>query len=213
LQYQDGDGIEMLSRLKQSHCTVPILLISGYDGRVLESARRIGEAHQLRIAGTLTKPLHVHDLGQILEVYREPEQEEWADELRSAIEAGQFAVYYAAKSHHREWCVSGFEALVRWVHPTRGIIGPDSFIPLAETTGLIIPLTDYVLRQAITDCASWSSIGFELSVAVNIAATVLTAGSRLRHRAAHGRSPCPRLACYLSTTRDRTLRPRGCLIA
>jgi EAL domain-containing protein (putative c-di-GMP-specific phosphodiesterase class I) len=181
LQYQDGDGIEMLSRLKQCGCTIPILLISGYDDRVLETARRIGETHRLRIAGTFSKPLHVQDLARVLDAHREPEENEWADELRAAIDHDQLGVYYQPKVNIASGRVIGFEALVRWVHPTRGIIGPDRFIPLAETTGLILPLTNDVLHRAIVDCVSWNAAGFDLSVAVNIAAPVLAVDDLLEN--------------------------------
>jgi EAL domain-containing protein (putative c-di-GMP-specific phosphodiesterase class I) len=59
----------------------------------------------------------------------------------------------------------GFEALVRWRHPTRGLIPPDQFIPLAEETGLIVPLGEFVLRCACVDAAGWPS---DLTVAVNL---------------------------------------------
>ena len=67
-------------------------------------------------------------------------------------------------------CV-GFEALVRWQHPTRGMVPPDSFISLAEGTGLIEPLTRYVLGMALEQCAAWRAAGHEdLPVAVNVSA-------------------------------------------
>jgi EAL domain-containing protein (putative c-di-GMP-specific phosphodiesterase class I) len=60
------------------------------------------------------------------------------------------------------------EALVRWQHPRHGLMMPDEFIPLAEHTGLIKPLTQYVLHQALRQCRTWHQAGLELSVAVNL---------------------------------------------
>ena len=62
----------------------------------------------------------------------------------------------------------GAEALVRWSHPERGFIGPDEFIPVAEHSGLITPLTFSVLRQSLDACASWRRAGRPLGIAVNI---------------------------------------------
>ena len=69
--------------------------------------------------------------------------------------------------------VLGVEALVRWQHPEHGLLGPDEFIPLAETTGLIRPLTSYVLDIALRDCRAWLDAGHDLSVAVNVSARCL----------------------------------------
>ena len=62
------------------------------------------------------------------------------------------------------------EALVRWQHPVRGLVPPDDFIPLAERTGLISPLTHYVLDEALRQCHQWRDAGHQLSVAVNVSA-------------------------------------------
>ena len=86
-------------------------------------------------------------------------------DLRDAIALCQLEVHYQpfvdAVSGERR----GFEALVRWRHPTRGLIPPDQFIALAEETGLIVPLGEFVLRRACADAASWPS---DLMVAVNL---------------------------------------------
>jgi EAL domain-containing protein (putative c-di-GMP-specific phosphodiesterase class I) len=68
----------------------------------------------------------------------------------------------------------GVEALVRWRHPTKGLIPPDRFIPLAESTGLIVPLGDWVLQQACADAASWPA---HLKIAVNISAVQFNKGN------------------------------------
>ena len=89
-------------------------------------------------------------------------------ELRNAIAHGELAVHFQPKVRLRDGVVIGAEALVRWNHPGRGIIGPDEFIPVAEHSGLITPLTFSVLRQSLEACASWRRAGRPLGVAVNI---------------------------------------------
>ena len=173
LRVQGGDGIQVLSFLRDRSCDKPIILISGFDDRVLQAARRVGEAFQLRIAAALTKPVRLATIGDILEAHREPDDEDWSRLFRVAIDEGQIVLFYQPKVALTNGRVIGFEALARWMHLARGMIGPDRFISRAEQMGLITPLTECVLEQAVTACASWSATGSDLSVAVNIAAPTL----------------------------------------
>jgi diguanylate cyclase (GGDEF)-like protein len=90
-------------------------------------------------------------------------------ELRRAIDERELVVYYQPKANLRNGEVTSVEALIRWQHPTRGLIPPDEFIPLAQHTGLIGPLTNYVLREAMRQCRVWQQQGLQLSIAVNLA--------------------------------------------
>jgi diguanylate cyclase len=89
-------------------------------------------------------------------------------ELRQAIVADQLFLLYQPKIKLKDGLISGVEVLARWQHPTLGLISPDEFIPVAERTGLIIPLTLWVLQQALLQYRSWRSKGLDLSVAVNL---------------------------------------------
>jgi diguanylate cyclase (GGDEF)-like protein len=89
-------------------------------------------------------------------------------QLRRAIEHGEIIVHYQPKADFATGAITGVEALVRWEHKERGLLGPDLFIPLAEQTGLIRPLTTYVLNSALEQCKHWRARGLMLSVAVNI---------------------------------------------
>jgi len=89
-------------------------------------------------------------------------------ELRSAIVSGQLFCHYQPKVALDSGAVVGVEALVRWAHPTLGLIPPDDFVPMAERTGLIVAMTSWVLRSALTDCARWRTQGRDLGVAVNV---------------------------------------------
>ena len=91
-----------------------------------------------------------------------------AGELRRAIEVGELVVYYQPKADLETGQIVGVEALVRWEHPTRGFIPPDQFIPIAERTGLIKPLSRYVLATALRQCRDWAAAGLDLGVAVNL---------------------------------------------
>jgi diguanylate cyclase (GGDEF)-like protein len=89
-------------------------------------------------------------------------------DLRKALEHGEFEVHYQPFVNLKSSKVTGFEALVRWNHPERGQISPAQFIPLAEETGLILPLGEWVLRTATAEAASWPA---PLVLAVNLSAT------------------------------------------
>ena len=91
-----------------------------------------------------------------------------AQELRRAIRTGQLVLHYHPVVDLTSNRVVGVEALVRWQHPTRGVVPPLEFIPLAESTGLIIELGEWVLRTAAAQAADWSAHGHPLDVAINI---------------------------------------------
>ena len=88
-------------------------------------------------------------------------------DLRKAIANGEFELHYQPILYLQTGKVSGFEALLRWNHPERGRISPADFIPLAEETGLILPLGEWVLRTACTQAADWPQ---PVGVAVNLSA-------------------------------------------
>jgi EAL domain-containing protein (putative c-di-GMP-specific phosphodiesterase class I) len=173
LQYEEGDGFELMSGLKQLGCRVPIVLVSGYDDRVLETARRVGSSYGLEIVGAIPKPVQPNALGAILDRYRRPEVDEQAAALREALARNELTLFYQPKVEVDGGRLVGFEALARWLHPTSGTIQPDAFIPVAESTGLIEPLTDMVLGRAVQDWQEWSDAGHDLTVAVNMPAPTL----------------------------------------
>ncbi len=89
-------------------------------------------------------------------------------ELRQAIVEDQLFLLYQPKIDLRNNRIIGLEVLTRWRHPDYGLIMPDEFIPLAERTGLIVPLTLWVLKHAILQCRSWLDRGINLNTAVNL---------------------------------------------
>jgi diguanylate cyclase (GGDEF)-like protein len=94
-------------------------------------------------------------------------------ELREALAGEQLVLHYQPQLDVATGTVTNVEALVRWVHPTRGLLPPVEFLPIAEQTGLIHSLTRYVLDEALRQCKAWQSAGFELGIAVNLSARSL----------------------------------------
>lgn len=93
------------------------------------------------------------------------------NKLREAIESDQLTLFYQPKLYSVTGEVTGFEALIRWMHPEDGMISPGAFIPVAEETGLILSLGDWIIEQAIKQAKEWSEIAPDhCQIAVNISA-------------------------------------------
>ncbi len=109
---------------------------------------------------------------ELLEVARTQRSAE--SELREAIERQDFQLFYQPVVDAKTRALCGVEALVRWRHPTKGLISPDKFVPLAEATGLIGPLGEWILQRACADAASWPA---HVRLAVNISAIQFKKGN------------------------------------
>ncbi len=101
-------------------------------------------------------------------------QQSAESELRDAIARDEFELHYQPQVDAKTRQLCSVEALVRWRHPTKGLVPPNEFIPLAESTGLIVPLGEWVLQQACKDAASWPA---KIKVAVNLSAVQFKKGN------------------------------------
>lgn len=99
------------------------------------------------------------------------------NELRTAIHREDFILLYQPQLDLKEHKITGVEVLVRWQHPEAGFISPAQFIPIAEETGLIVPLGEWVLRHACRQCREWVQAGHEIQVAVNVSSRQLLEGN------------------------------------
>ncbi|MEA2325287.1 MAG: diguanylate cyclase [Thermoanaerobaculia bacterium] len=104
---------------------------------------------------------------------RVPDQLSLVVEMRTAIERNEFELYYQPKQHLHSGLITRVEVLVRWNHPRRGLLMPVSFVPIAERTGLIKPMTDWILDKALQQCREWQDAGAPIHVAVNVSAKSL----------------------------------------
>ncbi|WP_144114244.1 putative bifunctional diguanylate cyclase/phosphodiesterase [Paraburkholderia sp. BCC1886] len=109
------------------------------------------------------------------------EQLQLVQDLRSAIDRNELILQYQPKFTAPDGRVIGVEALVRWSHPVRGLIAPEQFIPLAEKTGLIVPIGEWVLEEACRQISEWRHAGHaDWTMAVNLSALQLGHGSLLQ---------------------------------
>jgi len=170
LQMPGMDGIEALRYLARLGTTAGVLLASGMDQRVLASARQLGDQLGLRMLGTLQKPAMLEEIEALLAKHMEPGERVSVEELQRAIDEHELVVHYQPKlvRSANDWQVRSAEALVRWRHPRLGLLYPAEFLPLAEQSGLIIGVTDFVMTDAIRQIGHWRMRGLDLGAAVNL---------------------------------------------
>jgi EAL domain-containing protein (putative c-di-GMP-specific phosphodiesterase class I)/ActR/RegA family two-component response regulator len=170
LQMPGTDGVELIRELGRLGTAAPVLISSGMDERVLASAEQLGLSYGLRMVGLVQKPIMLADLEAILRRHVAVEQGPTAAELRRALDRSQLVNFYQPKLRLEggAWRIHGVEALIRWQHPDLGLVYPDAFIGLAEDTGLIAALTDFVLQDGIRQLGAWRAQGVDLELAVNL---------------------------------------------
>lgn len=176
LNMPEMDGIEFVRHLVDRRYKGGLILVSGEDERMQQSVEKLVRAHRISILGYLCKPVLPDRLAALLEQRmrlspRTPHKARKtydASELRAAIDGGGLVNHYQPKVSVATGEVVGVETLVRWQHEADGMVFPDQFIGLAESNGLIDPLTQRVLANALADARVWQDLGLSLRVAVNI---------------------------------------------
>ncbi|HEX4734340.1 MAG TPA: EAL domain-containing protein [Thermoleophilaceae bacterium] len=127
--------------------------------------------------------------------------------LRRALQRGEFVVYYQPEVSATQGRMVAVEALVRWDHPERGLLSPSEFVPIAEETGLIVPIGEWVLNEACRQIAAWRKDGADIDVAVNVSARQLVQPEIVDVvRGALERSGLPAEALCLEITESAIMR-------
>jgi EAL domain-containing protein (putative c-di-GMP-specific phosphodiesterase class I)/CheY-like chemotaxis protein len=184
LQMPVIDGVELLRTLGARRTTAKVIIASGVEGRVVEAARRLGKELGLDVIATLLKPYRTAELRQILQHVAIDEDWCTVETIADAIERRDMILLYQPKVSLRDGEVLGYEALVRWQHPRRGLVPPQAFIPLVESSGMVLRLTQAVIDRALEEVAAWGSAPTN-SVSINISAqdlADLTFADRLTER-------------------------------
>jgi len=144
--------------------------ISIYPGDGLDAETLIKNADTAMYQAKKSGPQSHQFFKQSMSV-RAVERQSIEESLRRAMEREEFALHYQPKIDLKTGGITGVEALIRWTHPERGMIPPGNFIPVAEDTGLILPIGGWVLREACTQAKAWREAGLpDVTMAVNVSA-------------------------------------------
>ncbi|MBC06857.1 EAL domain-containing response regulator [Thalassospira sp.] len=173
------DGIEIIRFLHENRSSASLILMSGKDKSILHSASELASARNIEVLGVLEKPFTIDQLEAVLRKfvphkYRPqdtPSALPTEKGLRRGIEQREFFLAYQPQFDFKTGKIAGVEALLRWQHPTRGLIHPGLFIPLAEQSGLINQLTEYVLEEAMSQMAKWRD--HDITMSINVSPTTV----------------------------------------
>ena len=182
LNMPDMDGIEFIRHLSELKFKNSLVLASGEDMRMLRTVEKLAIELDLEIIGVIEKPITLSKLSEILDTFDKVSAEGTfiqgaqfsVDELVHAINHDDFDIFFQPKVDTSSRQVVGAEALVRWFHPVKGLIRPDSFINIAEENQLIGQLTRIVCKNAIAYAKRLQQNNFELDIAINISVDSLS---------------------------------------
>ena len=181
LSLGETEGISLLRAMRDGDSDPVLIFLSRLDERVLAASLRLASTMGFRVAGMLRKPASPFALRALLleapirqvPAAKAAECPPSVDELAEAIRAGAILPHFQPKVALRDRRVVGVEALARWPGQAGNRMPPDMFIPIAEQSGLIVPLTFQIMRASLEACARWRVRHPDCCVAVNISPLVL----------------------------------------
>lgn len=176
------DGVTFLRMLAQEPCSPRVVLASAHDPAVLRSVDEMARMYGLNVLGAIPKPVSLDALRGFLHEVRHAETDRIAaakstrsaadrysaEQIGEAIANGEIIPWFQPKIEVRTGRLAGVEALARWQHPSRGLVGPGAFIPVIETTPLIEELSRTMLTQALQWVRRWEKSGLAVQVSVNL---------------------------------------------
>jgi EAL domain-containing protein (putative c-di-GMP-specific phosphodiesterase class I)/CheY-like chemotaxis protein len=186
LKMPEKDGIEIMRDLASRNIKPHFILVSGFDERVLHSAKQLAESKQLHVVSTLSKPFKAKEFIALIKQTRaeceekclqeknapsEIESEKATiEELKLAIRKHQLTVYFQPQICFDKGELQGAEILVRWQHPEKGLLLPEHFIPLAEKHQLMNLLTEEILMLSIKEYKKVIASELSIKIAINLSA-------------------------------------------
>ncbi len=183
LMMPEIDGIEMIRYVAKKMPHISLILMSGIDASILHAAQELAVEHGLKLLGVLQKPFHPDRLLQLLSDWKKEHEtlvpkgtgnnvgEITETELRTALVENQLVPYFQPQVSLKNHQLLGFEVLLRWRHPTRGLLTPLQFIPLAEKSDLIKEISLYTIERV---ARHWRQFQFMYTVSVNMSAAVFS---------------------------------------
>ena len=178
------DGIEILRLLGERNCKARIVLMSGINIRVIETAKKLAQSLGLVVVGHLQKPFPIDQLQELLganlsnekaAVHQNEERVSITDEdLIRAFDRDEFVIYYQPQINIASGVVTGVEALSRWQHPELGLVFPDNFISRIETLGLMDRFCWITAERALNEVKQFSAPnGYLPRLAINVSVSSL----------------------------------------
>jgi EAL domain-containing protein (putative c-di-GMP-specific phosphodiesterase class I)/CheY-like chemotaxis protein len=202
LQLGDTDGVEQMRLLAERQFTGALVLMSGFDPRVLATARAVGDSLGLKVESVLEKPLRVAEVEQLLERLRSAGQSPTAERLREGIANDELELEFQPVVTRDPRVLKKLEALVRWNHPVAGRILPGAFLPIAEADRAAIDaLTEWVVASAVKAHQELGERGISVPLAVNISTQNLhdlTLPDRLEQHLRAGGMPADHLCVEIT---------------
>ena len=202
MQLSGTDGIEQMRVLAHAHYAGALVLISGFDPRVLNTARAIGLGLGLRIEHVLEKPLDVDVLRQVLERLQTFGRSLSAERLLDAIAGDELSLDFQPVVTRKPRTLKKLEALIRWEHPVLGRIPPGDFLAVAEgDTRVIDALTEWIMSAAVEAYQVLGQLGVSVPLSANISPRNLhdlTFPERLEQRLRDGNMPAPHLCLEIT---------------
>jgi EAL domain-containing protein (putative c-di-GMP-specific phosphodiesterase class I) len=173
LSLADSDAIEVIRNLSAARFGGQVLLISSHDAATLEQVRAIGQARGLSMLPVLQKPFRTEELRAAILLASETPPEASAElSLEAALRNNWLELWYQPKIDLKTRLYCGAEALIRLVHPVHGVTLPGIFLP-EPGSPLYVPLTDFIVRRALTDWSTFAQHRMTNRLAINVPASVL----------------------------------------
>ncbi|MFK8032229.1 MAG: EAL domain-containing protein [Gammaproteobacteria bacterium] len=173
------DGVEVLRLLADKRCQAGIIIVSGSDQKILVATEKIAIDRKLNFVGSLQKPFVPENLTALLTKSRLSQnsrrlQRHPLEGLNIKMPSSdELVVMFQPKINMQTLDFSSVEALVRWQHPTKGLLAPGFFIPAAESSGHIDKLTDAIVHKTLAQCNRWMQDDLIVDIAINISARTL----------------------------------------
>lgn len=185
LQMPEMDGIEFVRHLVRLRYRGGLVLMSGEDERILQTAEQMARAHGLNVLGALRKPVFPDMLHRMLDMALADGTEAaaapgdgqgyTAEDLRHALANGELVNHYQPKLSLVNGEPVGFEAVLRWQHPRDGVLLPSAFLETADAIGATAEICRTMLSTALADAARWQAAGHALHVSANVSLSHLGA--------------------------------------
>ena len=179
LMMPDMDGIELLRALKHISFAGSIALVSSLEQTIIDSARKLGNLHQLHIIGTCRKPLNRQALDEVFQnnaaaTINQKTKNKISytrEQVQNGLNHQEFIAYYQPKVDILTKQIVGVEALARWQHPEYALLTPNLFMPVIEKNQLTSQLTFCMIEQTLRNLVKWEQEGLDIKAAINVTAS------------------------------------------